>query len=58
MSYWPAAVRGFSGWAPGDPLADGLIWVVAAVGVTGSRCARSAHPLALDQESLGEPQRL
>ena len=25
-----------SGGAPDDPLADGLIWVVAAVGVTGS----------------------
>jgi hypothetical protein len=41
-----------------DPLADGLIWVVAAMGVPGSKCARSAHSLALDQERLGEPQRV
>ena len=26
-----------------------------AVGAPGSQCARSAHPLALDQQRLGEP---
>jgi hypothetical protein len=60
MSYWPVGcgARPFPGGAPDDPLADGLIEVVAAVGVPGSQCARSAHPLALDQERLGESQRV
>jgi hypothetical protein len=35
-----------------------LIGVVAAMGVPGSHDARSAHPLALEQERLGESQRL
>jgi hypothetical protein len=52
---WCAAL---SGGAPDDPLADDLIWVVAAMGVQGSKCARSAHQLALDQERIGEPQRV
>jgi len=51
-----AALRGPFPW--GDPLADGLIGVVAAMGVPGSQDARSAHPLALEQERLGESQRL